>query len=68
MFGEEYKKEYKNIIRIIKVRETRRGHVTRMGEKRSVCRVLMGKPKEKRILGRPGMRWDNFMMNIRETE
>jgi hypothetical protein len=34
-----------NIIRIIKLRRLRwAGHVARMGEKRSVYRVLVGKP------------------------
>jgi hypothetical protein len=29
------------------------GHVTRMGEKRNVYRLLVGKPEGKRPLGRP---------------
>jgi len=28
-----------------------------MGEERSVCRVLVGKPEGKRQLGRPRLRW-----------
>jgi hypothetical protein len=32
------------------------GHVARMGEKRSVYRVLVGKPEGKRQLGRPRRR------------
>jgi len=35
------------------------GHVARMGERRSVYRVLMGKPEGKRLLGRPRLRWEN---------
>jgi len=36
-----------------------------MGEKRSVYRVLMGKPKGKRPLGRPRLRWkDNIKMDL----
>jgi hypothetical protein len=31
--------------------------VARMGEDRNVYRVLMGKPEEKRPLGRPRRRW-----------
>jgi hypothetical protein len=31
------------------------GHVARMGEERKVYRVLVGKPKGKRPLGRPGV-------------
>ena len=34
-------------------------HVARMGERRGVFRVLMGKPEGKRPLGRPGCRWEN---------
>jgi hypothetical protein len=32
------------------------GHVARMGEKRKVCRILVGKPEGKRPLGRPRIR------------
>jgi hypothetical protein len=32
------------------------GHVARMGEKRHVYRLLIGKPEEKRLLGRPRRR------------
>ena len=35
------------------------GHVARMGERRSVFRVLVGKPEEKRPLGRPKGRWED---------
>jgi hypothetical protein len=36
-----------------------------MGEKRKACRILVGKPEEKRPLGRP--RWeDNIIMDLRE--
>jgi hypothetical protein len=31
------------------------GHVARMGEKRNVYRLLVGKPEGKRPLGRPSM-------------
>jgi len=37
-------------------------HVALMGEERGVCRVLLGKPKGRRPLGRPRRRWMN---NIR---
>jgi hypothetical protein len=33
------------------------GHVARMGEKRSVYRLLVGKPGGKRPLGSPSRRW-----------
>jgi len=43
-----------NISRVIKSRRMRwAGHVARMGEKRGVYRVLLGKPEGKRPLGRP---------------
>jgi len=39
-----------------------------MGERRGVCRVLMGKPEGKRPLGRPRRRWkDNIMMDLQEV-
>jgi hypothetical protein len=57
-----------SIIRIIKLRRMRwAGHVARMGEKRNMCRLLIGKPEEKRPLGRPRRRWmDNIKMDILE--
>jgi hypothetical protein len=40
-----------------------------MGEKRSVYRLLVGKPEGKRPLGRPKSRWmDNIKMDLAETE
>jgi len=43
-----------NIIRVIKSRRMRRvGHVARMGERRGVYRVLVGRSEGKRPLGRP---------------
>jgi len=35
------------------------GHVARMGERRVVYRVLVGKPKGKRPLGRPRRRFED---------
>jgi hypothetical protein len=51
-----------SIIRIIKSRRMRwAGRVARMGEKRNVYRVLVGKPEGKSSLGRPRRRWmDNI--------
>jgi len=41
------------------------GHVTRMGDRRGSCRVLVGKPERKRLLERPRLRWvDNIKMNL----
>jgi len=33
-------------------------HVARMGDRRGVYRVLMGKPEGKKPLGRPRRRWE----------
>ena len=41
------------------------GHVARMGERRGVYRVFLGKPEGKRPLGRPRLRWeDNIKMDL----
>jgi hypothetical protein len=58
-----------SIIRIIKSRRMRwAGHVTRMGEKRNACRLLVGKPEGRRPLGRPRRRWvDNIGMDLVEV-
>jgi hypothetical protein len=40
-----------------------------MGAKRTAYRILMGKPEEKRPLGRPRRRWvDNIRIVLRERE
>ena len=58
-----------NIVRMIKSRRVRwAGHVARMGERRGVYRVLVGRPEGKRPLGRPWRRWeDNIKMDIQEV-
>jgi hypothetical protein len=44
------------------------GHVAHMGEERRVHRVLVGKPEEKRPLGRPRCIWeDNIKMDLHEV-
>jgi hypothetical protein len=57
-----------SIIRIIKARRMRwAGHVARMGEKKNVYRLLVGKPEGKRPLGRPRRRWrDNIKIDLLE--
>jgi hypothetical protein len=57
-----------SVIRIIKLRKMRWvAHVARMGEKRNVYRLLVGKPYGKRPLGRPKRRWiDNIKMDLLE--
>ena len=40
-------------------------HVTRTGESRDVCRVLVGKPEGKRSFGKPSRIWaDNIKMDL----
>ena len=58
-----------NIVRVIKSRRMRwTGHVARMGERRGVYRVLVGKPKGRRPLGRLRCRWeDNIKMDLQEV-
>jgi hypothetical protein len=49
-----------DIIRQVKSRRIRwAGHVARMGEERKVYKILAGKPKRKRPLGRPRRRDQN---------
>jgi hypothetical protein len=57
-----------SIIRIIKSRRMRwAGHAARMGEKRNVYMLLVGKPEGKRPLGRPRRGWmDNIKMDLLE--
>jgi hypothetical protein len=58
-----------NIVKVIKSRWMRwAGHVARMGEGRSVYRILVRKTEGKRPLARPRRRWeDNIKMDLRET-
>jgi hypothetical protein len=58
-----------NIVRVIKSRRMRwAGHVARMGEGRSIYRVLVGRPGGKRPLGRPRRRWeDNSKKDLTEV-
>jgi hypothetical protein len=56
-----------NIVRVIKSRMRWAGHATLMGEGRGVYRVLVGRPKGKRPLGRPRHRWeDNIKIDLRD--
>ena len=44
------------------------GHVARMGVRRGVYRVLVGKPEGKRAFGRHRCRWeDNIQMDLQEV-
>jgi hypothetical protein len=57
-----------SIIRIMKSRRMRRaGYVARMQEKRNVYRLFVGKPEERRPLGRPRRMWiDNIKRDLLE--
>jgi hypothetical protein len=58
-----------NIVRVIRSRRMRwAGHVTRIGKRRGVYRVLVEKPEGKTPLGRPRLRWeDNIKMDLQEV-
>ena len=58
-----------NIVRVIKSRRMIWAeHVTRMGERRGLYRVLMWKPERKIPLGRHRCRWyDNIKMDFQEV-
>jgi len=54
-----------NILRVIKSR--RMGwveHVARMGEKRGLYRILVGRPEGKKRLGRPRRRWRIILRRV----
>jgi hypothetical protein len=53
---------------VIKARRMRwAGHVAPMGEVINAYNILVGKPEERRPLGRPRRRWeDNIKMDLRE--
>jgi len=59
-----------SIVRVIKSRRMRWvGHLARMGERRGVYRVLVGKPDGKTPLGRHRHRWEcNIKMDLHEME
>jgi len=57
---------------IVRVKKSRRnrwaGHVARIGERRCVYRVLVGKPEWKRPIGRQRGRWeDNIKMDLQKV-
>ena len=59
-----------NIIKNLKSRRLRwAGHVARMEQSRIACRVLVGKPEEKRHLGWPRRSWEDIIkMDLREVD
>jgi hypothetical protein len=58
-----------SIVWVVKSRRMKwAGHVARMGEDRGVYRVLVGKPKGKRPLGKLRRRWeDNIKIDLQEV-
>ena len=58
-----------DVVKIMKSRRLRwAGHVARMGEKRRLYSILVGRPDGKRPLGRPRRRWeDNIRRDLREV-
>jgi hypothetical protein len=70
LYNEELHNLYssQNIIRQIKSRRMWwKEHVARMGEEREVYKVLVGKAKGKRPLGRRRRRQDGIRMNLRDV-
>jgi hypothetical protein len=55
-----------SIIRMIRSRNVRlTGHVSRTGDRRNAYGILLGKPEERRPLGRPRSRWvDNIKIYL----
>jgi hypothetical protein len=54
---------------VIKSRMRWAGHIARMGERRGLCRVLVGKPEGQRPFGRHRRRWEeNIKMDFKEVE
>ena len=43
------------------------GALARMGKRRGVYRILVGKSEGKRPLGRPRRRWEDIKMNLQEV-
>jgi hypothetical protein len=67
---EELHNLYSSPSLITRIRSKRMGwagNATRMGDKRNVFRILVGKPERKRPVGRPRRRWvDNIKIDLRE--
>ena len=58
-----------NIFRVTKSRIMRwAGHVARVGDRKDVYRVVLGRPEGKRPLGRTRRRWENnIKVDLREV-
>jgi hypothetical protein len=56
-----------NIVKVIKSRMRWAGHVACVRKGTNVYRVLVGRPEDKRPLGRPRRRWkDNIKLDLWE--
>ena len=70
LHNEEFNDLYSspNIVRVTKSRRIGwAGHVARMGDRRGICRVLVGKPEGKRSLGTPRHRWEDIKMDLQKV-
>jgi len=71
LHNEEFNYMYSSpiIVRVLKSRRMRwAGHVARVGERRGVYRVLVGKPEVKKPLDRARHRWEvNIKVDIQEV-
>jgi hypothetical protein len=57
-----------SIVREIKSRMRWAGHVARMGERRGIHRILVGKTEGKKPFGRTKSRWEeNIQMALRDV-
>jgi len=58
-----------NIVRVIKSRRMRwDGHVARVGQRRGIHSILVGKSEGRRPFGRPRRRWEyNIKMDLHEV-
>jgi hypothetical protein len=71
LHNEEFSDLYSlpNIVWVVKSRRMRcAGHMARMGERRGVHSVLVGKSEGKRPFGRPRRRWEyNLKLDLQEV-
>jgi hypothetical protein len=57
-----------NFIRVIKLSKTEwAGHAARMGDKKGVYRVSVGRPEGRRPLARPRSRWEEILKLVFST-
>jgi len=56
-----------NNIRVIKLRAVKWvGYVAGMEEITNACNILVGKPEERRPLGKPKCRWEDIRKNLKQ--